>query len=412
MRSLRCLLYFVVGVLLSAVCMFSYAMDYYWVHAGTNNTAHFPDAVSACTDFELKNEAQYGWVYDHIVMYSTYADCWAQQGGPASDRGNVSLVGTACPAGTTYNSLTGACNKTCPASGSSSGAPSGLQYITQNSIHICVANCSYAGTFQRLVSPNNYAVDGPFTSDAQYCDGTGTGGGAPNPVLPPKIKDNGCPAGSYATGMGISGQSICSTPEAAKPTIPDPKISPNAGNTTDSGTKSTTNGDGSVTTTDTKGVTNSDGSTTSNTTSCTTATDGSKACTNSSFTGNGSNGTPGHNDLDPTTGDKKPDDPKADPVTDITGDLYQVKTRTFGAVMSDFNTKVMGAPFIASGTNFFAVSVNGGACPSWTAAVPYLKMSVNLGQYFCGPGTDAVFNVIGYGVLLVAAYAAFKMAFL
>ncbi|WP_211453026.1 hypothetical protein [Collimonas antrihumi] len=392
--------------------MFSYAVDYFWAHSDNNSSAQFPDAVSACKDYELTNEAQFGWVYDHIVMHATTAECYAQQGGPVAFRVSVRLIGNSCPAGTTYNSSTGACNKSCPAEGSSDGAPVSLQYVTKNAVHVCIASCSYGGSFQRLVSPNNYEISPPFSSDGQFCDGSGTGGGATPPVDQPKVKDNGCPVGSYATGMGISGQSICSTPEASKPTIPDPSASPNAGKTTDSGTKSTTNGDGSVTITDTKGVTNSDGSVTTNTTSCTTATDGSKSCSTSSTTGNGSNGTPGRNDRDPTTGDKKPDDAKSDPVTDITGDLYQVKTRTFAGVMSDFNSKVMAAPFIAAGTNFFVVNVNGGACPSWTAAVPYLKMSVNLGQYFCGPGTDAVFNVIGYGVLLVAAYAAFKMAFL
>ena len=265
------------------------------------------------------------------------------------------------------------------------------------------------------------AVRDSFCTYKGKQDGTASSSGDPAPTsadvpagatpipAPPFNPSNGtgtCPAGTSNTGIDSSGMSICTGNGTS------PGSTPTTTNTTDSGSRTTQNSDGSSTTTDSKGVTNSDGSKTTQTTTCTTAADGSKACSGTSSTGTRPDGTPGHNDRDPVTGDPKKDDSQTDNPAAVSGDLYQKGDKTFQDVMTHWNNAVSGAPFIGAAQGFLSAQVSGGSCPSWVAAVPYLKVSVDVGQYFCAPGTAEMFNIVGIGVMLGAAYVAFRIAFL
>ncbi len=94
------------------------------------------------------------------------------------------------------------------------------------------------------------------------------------------------------------------------------------------------------------------------------------------------------------------------------GELYTKKDDTFASVMQTFKQTVEAAPAIAAANNFFVVSVGGGGCPSWSVSVPYLNVTADVGQYFCGSLMSGVFGIIGAGLMLGASYVAFRWAFL
>ncbi|WP_211450856.1 virulence factor TspB C-terminal domain-related protein [Collimonas antrihumi] len=305
-----------IALVLMLVHKVSHAVDYYWVHPSNNSAAHFPDAVSACIDYEKTNEAQFGWVYDHIVMDSTTAYCYAQQGGPVAFRTSVRRVGASCPVGTVYNSTTGSCDNACPAGKSVSVTLYGGKKDTPT--YPKVANsCQFNVT--ELGACRSYYVSGTSGPQEWWCDykGTYNGTAAPagtDPTSPggsqiPNVSTNppytasspsgaggSCPAGTQNVGTDSGGTPICSGTGTAPQTPTQ--------TTTTSPTTTTNNADGSTTTTGSTTTGNSDGSQTTITTTCTTSASGTKTCSaTGATTANGSGGA-GKND---STDDKKND---------------------------------------------------------------------------------------------------------
>ncbi|WP_188381936.1 hypothetical protein [Oxalicibacterium faecigallinarum] len=206
----------------------------------------------------------------------------------------------------------------------------------------------------------------------------------------------GCPAGTTAIGVDSSGTSICagsgtspSTPtqtEVREPTV------------------NVTNPDGSTSSTDVIRRTNADGSVTTTTINVNISPTGVKTTTTSTVTGNAPGGGAGKND-------KANDDPKGNsPVA--TGELYAKKDKTFQTVFGAWKTSLETAPVVAAGKAFFTVNVSGGGCPSWSADVPYLNTTISMGDIFCGSTANSIYAVIKIGLLIGAAYMAFRMAFL
>ena len=94
------------------------------------------------------------------------------------------------------------------------------------------------------------------------------------------------------------------------------------------------------------------------------------------------------------------------------GSLYAKKDQTFDKVFATFRTSVSGAPALTAANAFFTVNVSSGACPSWSFAIDYLRISVDVGQFFCNSGSSEMMRVAGYALLLGAAFIAWRIAFL
>lgn len=188
--------------------------------------------------------------------------------------------------------------------------------------------------------------------------------------------------------------SICVTSNAPAPA---PAATPNAT------TSSTTNNPASTSTT----------ATTSTTTGTTTTTgDGS---------GSGSSGTGTSSSTTSTTGSTTV--PASASSTSCTtgvcdvgnadgsiGALYNPSGDTPGSVYSSFVAQVSSTPIISASTGFFTLNVSG-TCPTFT--IPGNKYWGQAGftfSFFCTSAMLALFQLAGFLVLAVAAYAAFKIA--
>ncbi|WP_442784008.1 hypothetical protein [Collimonas fungivorans] len=423
MRSLRNLLWFLVGILLVAVPMFSFAAS------GVS-----PVYVS--------------WPYGNSTMAGACSYLSSQLGGtytadtPALSPDHLTLRGHCVGPGGAYDiSSVASCADGSAVSTGSDGFPScgpppppppvdcssgkptdfwfdtgplgnnskvptndgfcGLSAFPKPAISQCYPTatgptghvmCHYIGARDGTKAPSDAAPPAPAPSDD-----------TPMPPTPVKVQgdSNGsCPGGTSLVGYDSSNIPMCVG------TGTDPGKAPSKVDTTP--TQTTNNPDGSTTTKDTTASTNSDGSQTTRTATCTMATNGGKSCTTTTATGKTPTGSQGKNDTDPKTGD----DTKGDNPAGLDGELYGKGSKTMQDVMNHWTSAVSGAPFIAAAQTFLGANVNGGSCPSWRADVAYLKMSVNLGQYFCAPGTEVIFSYIGIGVMLGAAYIAFKIAFL
>jgi hypothetical protein len=409
MANLRNLLWFFVGVLLVSIPMFSYAQN---LSVGWNSTAGiFATAQASC---DALNTA----VWHVRPIDSTHAWCQQPNGAGVYIDSQITIFVGACPTAQPFDPSTGTCKAPVDCSsgkqtdfwfdtgplGNNSKVPTsdgfcGLQ--PNPAISQCYPTttgptghvmCHYIGKRDGTPAP----PDGPQPAPTPAAD-------TPMPPTPVKVQgdSNGsCPGGTSLVGYDSSNIPMC----AGSGT--DPGKAPSTVQTTP--TQTTTNPDGSTTTKDSTASTNSDGSQTTRIATCNVDTFGVKSCTTTTATGKTPSGSQGKNDTDPKTGD----DTKGDNPAGLDGELYGKGTKTMQDVMNHWTSAVGGAPFISAAQGFLGANVNGGACPSWRADVAYLKMSVNLGQYFCAPGTEVIFSYIGIGVMLGAAYIAFKIAFL
>jgi hypothetical protein len=405
MANLRNLLWFVIGVLLVAVPMFSFAANFGYTY---DQVTIYPTPLAACQSQDPQitsavdighnqwNCMRNGGVYLQVV---TVGAC----NSPNTVDGNGACV-TPTPVDCTAGKTVTFTQKNGDASGSYGGLPSSD------------GACNLSGKIevQRCYSePNSAAPNQMYCIFKAKQSGIASPSGTPPSVVTPptasaipdpaKVKgdsNSGCPSGTQMVGYDSSAIPMCVGSGT------DPGKAPSTVQSTP--TQTTTNADGSTTTTDSVASTNSDGSQTTRTATCTVGTNGGKSCTTTIATGNTPAGTQGKNDTDPKTGD----DTKGDSPVGIDGDLYGKGTKTMQDVMNHWTSAVGGAPFITAAQGFLGANVNGGACPSWRADVAYFKMSINLGQYFCAPGTETIFGYIGIGVMLGAAFLAFKIAFL
>lgn len=92
------------------------------------------------------------------------------------------------------------------------------------------------------------------------------------------------------------------------------------------------------------------------------------------------------------------------------GTLYKPGSNTVGSAFSDFKSNVSGSAFIGSATAFFTVNATG-SCPAWH--IPGNKFWGASGfdfSFFCDPGMALIFAAVGWIVLAVGAFCAFRIA--
>lgn len=93
--------------------------------------------------------------------------------------------------------------------------------------------------------------------------------------------------------------------------------------------------------------------------------------------------------------------------------LYTQKTKTFGDVLQAFVSRVQGMPWYSAVSAFFSVSIASGACPSdWTVPATQWNPALDATPYVCSSSMLTMYRLGGIIVLIVAAWAAFKIAFL
>lgn len=165
--------------------------------------------------------------------------------------------------------------------------------------------------------------------------------------------------------------------------------------TTVSGTNDRTNPVQSQTTTTTSTavtVTNPDGSTTTTTTTT----------TDQAPVQSGGNANQQQKDQTPPT-----------TATFAGGDwkLYTPKEKTVAQVMQAFVSRVQAMPWYASMSNFFAVNV-GGSCPHWVVPASRYTPALDGTQFFCGSWAMSLYALGGVVTMLVAAWYAWRIAFL
>lgn len=269
----------------------------------------------------------------------------------------------------------------------------------------CAGNC--------LVSFNGYAPAGQaiqggvtqyyargtwqYLGPTNICSGSDTTPGAQS-SLPP---DTCGPNQYYGT---INGKPVCIDATTGQPA----NTSPASPSTTTTQTDNTTNPDGSTTKTET--TTNPDGSTTTTTT--TTQPNGNSTTTTTTTP------PPGEDQTDDFC-KKNPDNPMCQEIESGspagTSDLYTPESRTVGNVLSDFRAKVQNAPFYSGASNFFNISVPGGACGGMNAQIAVgwgQSFNIDIDSVLCGSTAQLVYSVLGIGVMLAAAWVAFRIAIL
>jgi len=95
-----------------------------------------------------------------------------------------------------------------------------------------------------------------------------------------------------------------------------------------------------------------------------------------------------------------------------TGTLYTKRTRTWSGVLNDFANTVKGAPWYAAAVGFFNVTIAGASCPHWTATATKWTPALDATPYVCSSTMTTLYAMGGVVVLAVAAWAAFRIAFL
>ncbi len=164
--------------------------------------------------------------------------------------------------------------------------------------------------------------------------------------------------------------------------------------------------------------------------------DGSPLCVDSPDDNPDPGTDPGDSSPDPKTDDEQCEAPKVkdsngncvtpppegcDPATDPNkceasmpenGTLWTRQDKTFATVFGNFKAKMSAAPIIQNSQGWINISVPSGNCPDLSVTVPYLNAHISLGEYFCSSAAQNMMNLAGAVLLAVAAFAAFRWAFL
>lgn len=353
-------------------------------------------------------DAQFPGNTSIFATYSTAKYCPAGQ--------NWTFVGPSsctrpdCVAPDVRDPATGLCSPpACPASGTpySSG-----WYPMGNSPSSSFPGVTCNGTC--LVSFNGYAPAGQAIVGGQaqyYARGTWQylgpsntcSGGTATPAAQSSLPPDTCGANQYYGT--INGKPVCINASTGQP---DPTSPPPSPSTSQSQSTSVTNNDNSVTTTTT--TINSDGSST--VTITTVYPNGDKDQTTTTTP------PPGEDQTDDFC-KKNPDSPMCQEIEAGspagTSDLYTPESRTVGNVLSDFRGKIQNAPFYSGASNFFNISVPGGACGGMNAQIAVgwgQSFNIDIDSVLCGSTAQIVYSVLGIGVMLAAAWVAFRIAIL
>lgn len=250
----------------------------------------------------------------------------------------------------------------------------------------------------------HYYASGTYYNTGSICTPTESNDpGTPEPTVP----EDDCGPGQI---LGeLNGRAMCAdgggdpTPESDPP------------ETTETETTTTTAPDGTETTTTTTVTTRPDGSTQTTTTTTTTSPDGQEVTSTTET-----------RDTPPIPGENTPedpddpDDPDADPCTvnpsaagcggaaSPAGSSYVKKSKTFSDVLTGARNNLMASPLGTALGGFFTVTASA-SCPTWSANVGYLDVSIEFDQLCNSMALDA-WAALGWCLVLVGAFFAFRVA--
>lgn len=95
-----------------------------------------------------------------------------------------------------------------------------------------------------------------------------------------------------------------------------------------------------------------------------------------------------------------------------TATLYTKKSKTFSDVLVGFQNTVRGSAWYTASTGFFSVTISSGSCPHWAMPANHWMPALDAGQFVCSSTMLALYAAGGVVVMIVAAWAAFRIAFL
>ncbi|WP_316887048.1 hypothetical protein [Ralstonia pickettii] len=92
--------------------------------------------------------------------------------------------------------------------------------------------------------------------------------------------------------------------------------------------------------------------------------------------------------------------------------LYTPKEKTFAQVMQNFVSRVQAMPWYTAMSGFFNVTINGGSCPHWVVPSTRFTPMLDGSPIFCGSMAMNLYMMGGVVTMLVAAWYAWRVAFL
>lgn len=452
MRHFRNLLYFVVGVLLAIDVTFAFAETettpatyssvalqpiYKWRYVQSTG-AYSDDASSAClaaggtslgacsstsggvcvayycngknygvSRYNLGNGCPTGYTLNGSICEKYSCDTGAGWTGPTTINGVPTCSRQKLKSCSGYQvnkfSTTGIDECVCDAAAwnASASHPGGEWLEGTGSMppgQICSGGCNFNQGSFGLGGGNKWMVErGSMVGTTCTGDTDGSNGKPPTPNKKPPCAAN---EGVFTSTKGTVACVPEGTPDARKPLVQQQKQKETY---PDNSTKET------ITTKTT------DPATQASSTSQTVVVSGGQAGTAGTTTsdkdsgmGNGSNiGGTGNGDGDGSCDPKE----KMCSKPGVQG-LYTKGTKTLDSVLSSFSNGVKATPVGQAMTGFFNITTPGGACPQWSVAVAYLNTTVDLGQYACNATLLQALDLLGWALLAVVSFVAFKWAVL
>jgi hypothetical protein len=463
MKTLRLLLWFVVGFMLSTAAVLAHADSYPVVtqYSAVGVTGTYSTQQSACDAFGAQQLGGIASTYNATLnrcMYTIGAQTYQGSAvgpvqscpyGGTNSNGVTCDNAPACVAPQVRDAVTGECKapaEECPMySGanndpypndatkpSNCSCPSGSEWFPFNGCRKrCdmpisgVANAGWGiaipagqamGCFggcevQHAAGPYDILKDGSHSATAYWgkwaCAGNGPGtaptaNGQPQPDNQ-AIKDSDKKPPKCGAGEGVitssSGNVLCLP--AGTPNTSTPKVETQKKTETypDNSTKTT---EITKTTDPNTGATHISNSTTSS---------GGQAGPAGTTTGSeSSSGVDGNGDGD--------GDGDCDPTLQMCGKpstegLYEKKDKTFGSVLNKFSDDIKATPFGQAVETTLNISVpSSGSCPNLSAEIPYLNTRIDLAPYICNPTAIEYLEMMGTVLKIVVGYIALTWVFL
>lgn len=386
--------------------------------------------------------------------FQTNLSCAASQGAPADALVTVytlSCTGGPCPSGQSWDIASSSCKVPPPPCGKDSlqmgwsGVASSLPDYGDTA---CYNGCTYSTPPVLFFDPVGFGGfggwSGTFTGTGAACSGSDPGLGPKTPSPPPPTCPEGSlqgnvngVAGCYKTTTSVTTQVVPPNPnEYGGVTIKTTTVTNVVNVNTNSvvSTSSSSNvvakdADGNVVSTSGSSSDSSGGSSSSSSSSggdgsgsssSTSAGVGSGSSSSTSAgsggagkpaVGSGAGGAPTPTDVDCTA---NPAQSKCAGSGGVFGGppapTYTPKDATFGNAISTFKDQVSGSGLGLAAVAFFNVQASG-ACPTWTAQVPYLNYTIVFDQ-FCQDWATSLYPLIGAAMLVVFGWVAFTIAIL
>lgn len=92
------------------------------------------------------------------------------------------------------------------------------------------------------------------------------------------------------------------------------------------------------------------------------------------------------------------------------GRLPGAEDRTLAGTIGSYQARVGAAPFVSAASDFFVIQASG-TCPTWQIPATDWTPAISA-DFWCAPGLSSVWTMIGYCLLLVYGFVAFRWAVL